>query len=41
MPELALKGWIKRRILGLASLERTIARQRARITRMLDVDASA
>jgi hypothetical protein len=40
-PELALRRDLKRRVLGLASLDRTIARQRARIVGALDVDASA
>jgi hypothetical protein len=39
--ELDLRRGLKRRVLGLASLERTIARQRARVEGAADVDASA
>ncbi|KAM0870963.1 hypothetical protein ACQ4PT_039696 [Festuca glaucescens] len=39
--ELALRRGLKRRVLGLASLERTIARKRARVEGIKDVDASA
>ncbi|XP_071683548.1 uncharacterized protein [Lolium perenne] len=40
-PEMALRRGLKCRFLGLASLDHTIARQRARIVGALDVDASA
>ncbi|KAK1695700.1 hypothetical protein QYE76_012397 [Lolium multiflorum] len=39
--EVALRQLLKRRLLGLASLDRTIARQRARVAGVLDCDASA
>ncbi|KAM0885369.1 hypothetical protein ACQ4PT_030435 [Festuca glaucescens] len=39
--ELSLRRGLKRRALGLASLERTIARQRARVEGVKDTDASA
>lgn len=39
--ELALLRQLKKRLLGLASLERTIARQRARVQGLRDGDATA
>ncbi|KAM0913734.1 hypothetical protein ACQ4PT_011963 [Festuca glaucescens] len=39
--ELELRRGLKKRVLGLASLERTIARQRARVMGLRDVDATA
>ncbi|KAM0878385.1 hypothetical protein ACQ4PT_034904 [Festuca glaucescens] len=40
-PEVALRRQLKLRVLGLASLERTIARQRARVAGLKDGDASS
>jgi exonuclease III len=39
--ELWLRQMLKRRVLGLASLDRTIARQRARVASLCDTDANA
>ncbi|KAM0881027.1 hypothetical protein ACQ4PT_033198 [Festuca glaucescens] len=39
--EIRLRQLLKRRVLGLASLEHTIARQRARVAGLCDTDASA